>query len=307
MKRSKPAKCPTHAAFSGPTEEGQPRCESSDGTSFAVVTAQERAAIHQLLQEPDAPGGRVGRATVMARAALKIAGVLLLTAAVVNGYADGDEFNEVGCSVAQQPTEAASGAPSAQSRDRGGRKQAGSERKAVGASGDGPEVLAALARIEGKVDAVRKAQSASGVGQFKAPLPEQTEAISESESAQVFRLFGELLAMGTHLVAAPARVFDLMVFKQMTKAETAWECQCVASLITKRVALIERHFALPIERLRAFASDLKERQRTVKGDRYAQKKRGAAREELEPYEDGDQPSLKEEEDGYWPEERQDAD
>jgi len=45
----------------------------------------------------------------------------------------------------------------------------------------------------------------------------------------------------------------------------------VASLITERVALIESHLAMPIERLRAFASDLKERQTTVKGDRYARK------------------------------------
>jgi hypothetical protein len=129
-------------------------------------------------------------------------------------------------------------------------------------------------------------------------LPEQKSVISESEAAQVFRLFGELLAMGTDLVAPPARVFDLMVFKKLTKAETALECKCVASLITKRVALIERHFAIPMERLRAFASDLKERQRTVKGDRYAKKKQGAAREELEQCEDDERPGAEEDDDGY---------
>ena len=105
------------------------------------------------------------------------------------------------------------------------------------------------------------------------------------------------------MVAPPARVFDLMVFKQMTKAETALECRCAASSITKRVTLIERHFAMSIERLRAFASDLKERQRTVKGDRYARKKQGAARNELEQYDDGDWPSLEEDDDGYLPEEK----
>ena len=61
---------------------------------------------------------------------------------------------------------------------------------------------------------------------------------------------------------------------------------------------------MPIERLRAFASDLKERQRTVKGDRYARKKQGAARDELEQYDSGDKPSLKEDDDGYLPEEKQ---
>jgi hypothetical protein len=70
------------------------------------------------------------------------------------------------------------------------------------------------------------------------------------------------------------------------------------------VALIERHFAMPIERLRAFASDLKERQRTVKGDRYAKRKRGGVRDELEQCDAGDKPSLQEDDGGYLPEEKQ---
>ena len=171
-----------------------------------------------------------------------------------------------------------------------------------GGIGDAGEVLNALMRIEKKVDAVLKSDRGGGAELLEGYLPEQKGAISESEAAQVFRLFGELLAMGTDLVAPPARVFDLMVFKKMTKAETALECKCVASLITKRVAQIERHFAMPIEKLRAFASDLKERQRTVKGDRYARKKHGAARDEPQQYDDGDRPGAKDDEDGYLPEE-----
>ncbi len=133
--------------------------------------------------------------------------------------------------------------------------------------------------------------------------PQQNEA-DEAAAARVFRLFGELLGLGTDLVAPPARVFDLMVFKQKTKAETALACKCVASSITKRVALIESHFAMPIERLRAFASDLKERQTTVKGDRYARKKHGDARDEPQQCDDGDRPGAREDDDGYLPEEKQ---
>jgi hypothetical protein len=167
-----------------------------------------------------------------------------------------------------------------------------------GGIGDAGGVLDALMRIEEKVDAVLKSDRGGGAELLEGYLPQQKGAISESEAAQVFRLFGELLAMGTDLVAPPARVFDLMVFKKLTKAETALECKCVASLITKRVALIERHFAMPIERLRAFASDLKERQRTVRGDRYARKKQGAVQDEREQYDAGD----KEDDNGYLPEE-----
>ena len=41
----------------------------------------------------------------------------------------------------------------------------------------------------------------------------------------------------------------------MGEAETAVACKCVASLITRRVTSIENHFHMPIEKLRAFASD----------------------------------------------------
>jgi len=161
------------------------------------------------------------------------------------------------------------------------------------ATENGP--MAALLRIEQKVDGL----IASG------QLPEKKKPLGEAERLQVFRLFGELLAMGTELTAPPARVFDLMVFKKLTKAEAAVACKCAASLITRRVATIEGHFGMPIEDLRTYASDIKERQSTVKGDRYAKKKHGAVRDERERCDDSDQPSLKEDGDGYLPEEKPD--
>jgi hypothetical protein len=145
----------------------------------------------------------------------------------------------------------------------------------------------------------------SGGELFAAHLPEKKESFRGSESSRIFRLFSELLAMGTKLKASPARVFDLMVFQKRTKSETAVACKCAPSLITKRVAMIEGHFRLPIERLRDYASDLKERQTTVKGDRYAKKTHGAVQEEPAQYDDGDKASAKENDDGYLPEERPD--
>lgn len=138
----------------------------------------------------------------------------------------------------------------------------------------------------------------SGAELFAAHLPEKKEAILESDSVRVFRLFRELLAMGTKLTATPAQVFDFMVFKKMTRAETALACKCSAPLITRRVALIEGHFHMPIEKLLAFASDLKERDSTVKGDRYAKKKRGAIPDEPRQYNDDDDNSPPPEEYRY---------
>ncbi len=139
-------------------------------------------------------------------------------------------------------------------------------------------------------------------GQETAPPTPGVSAQQGAETGRVFRLFSELLAMGSDMKAPPARVFDLMVFRKMTKAETAVACKCAASLITKRVALIEEHFSMPVEKLLAFASDLKERQRTVQGDRYARKKRGAMPDGPQPYDD-ERAGPEEDDDGYLPEER----
>ena len=157
--------------------------------------------------------------------------------------------------------------------------------------------MAALMRIEQKLDGLIEAGR----------LPHKREPLGEEECLQAFRLFGELLAMGTELRASPARVFDLMVFRKLTKAEAAVACKCAASLITKRVAAIEGHFGMPMKRLCDFASDMKERQRTVKGDRYAKKKRGAVRDEEQQDGDGGKAGLEEDDGGYLPEERQSAD
>ncbi len=171
------------------------------------------------------------------------------------------------------------------------RGESGEARAGRGRQGE-EEVRAALMRIERKVDGLA---AAAALARAKGPL-------QEAECLRVFRLFGELMSMGTELVASPARVFDLMVFKRLTKAETAVACKCAASLITRRVGAIEGHFGMSMERLSDFASDIKERRRTVKGDLYVKKKDGGVRDEVEQYDDGDSEGLEEDEDGYLPEE-----
>ena len=135
----------------------------------------------------------------------------------------------------------------------------------------------------------------TGAELFAAHLPEMKDAVRESDIVRALELFGGLLGLGANLKKAPpARVFDLMVFKKKTKAETATACKCVASLITKRVALIENHFHMPMAKLMALSSSMQERLRTVKGDRYAKKKQGATRDEPEQYKDDDDAAPQEE-------------
>jgi hypothetical protein len=101
------------------------------------VTAEEQAAIIQFLKEPGAAGAGAGRARTLARAVLRFAGVLLLAAGVVAGYADGDEFDEAGCSVALRPGEGSHAAHSGQQREREGGKLPRSDGGSAGGCGGG--------------------------------------------------------------------------------------------------------------------------------------------------------------------------
>jgi hypothetical protein len=73
----------------------------------------------------------------LAWAGLRLAAIVLLAAGVGVGLGDGDEFDDVGCSVAQQPGGPSHGARSAQARERAGGKLPGAEGGSAGASGGG--------------------------------------------------------------------------------------------------------------------------------------------------------------------------
>ena len=105
--------------------------DARGGDSRVVqATEEEQAAIRAMLSKraesaPAAAG--VGRAPALAWAGLRLAALVLLAAGVVAGYADGDEFDDVGCTVAQQPGGTSHGARSAQAREGAGGKVPGSD------------------------------------------------------------------------------------------------------------------------------------------------------------------------------------
>jgi hypothetical protein len=133
--RSGRQESPAQAGVPGTTGAGHLLSEGSFGCPFIEVTAQEKAAISQFLKQPGAPAAGAGRATALACAALKFVGMLLLAAGVVAAYADGDEFDDVGCTVAQQPGGPSHRARSAQTREGAGGKLPGAEGGAAGAAG----------------------------------------------------------------------------------------------------------------------------------------------------------------------------
>jgi hypothetical protein len=129
-------KCPGQAISSGTNAAGEEVCTGRDGGLCAELTAAERGAIERFLAAPGAAAGGPGRARTMALAALKFAGALLLAAGVVAGYADGDDLDEVGCTVAHQPDGDSDVGHSARTGERGGGKVAASGGAGCG-GGDG--------------------------------------------------------------------------------------------------------------------------------------------------------------------------
>jgi hypothetical protein len=59
-------------------------------------------------------GARIGRASALARSGLRFAAIVLLAAGVGVGLGDGNLYDDVGCSVAQQPRRVSHGADSGQ-------------------------------------------------------------------------------------------------------------------------------------------------------------------------------------------------
>ena len=229
--------------------EGHPSGEDGNGHPFGEVTAEEKAIINRFLNEPGAPGFSAGRASALARAALKFAGVLLLAAGVVAGYADGDEFDEVGCSVALQPGGPAHGAHSAQTRERAGGKVPGSDGGSAGASGGGGDAdppSALNAAIEGDPASGRfciRFVPANEAGQAARPQPTEADQGTLSIAAKVLELLSALDPGKRLRKAPPIRVFNLYYRPRLEPVEVARRCKCHRSLVFDRLAAIQQ--ALP--------------------------------------------------------------
>ena len=110
------------------------------GLRVVQATEDEQAAIRGMLSklaEAAPASAKVSRVSALAWAGLRLAAFVLLAAGVAIGLGDGDDFDDVGCTVAQQPGGSSHGAHSARTRERAGGKLAGAEGGAAGAAGGG--------------------------------------------------------------------------------------------------------------------------------------------------------------------------
>lgn len=136
------------------------------------------------------------------------------------------------------------------------------ERGGVGAEED---VRAMLLRIEGKLDALKASRKGGA---------EHELLVSEAEAGRVFLLMKRLEGAPKERKAPIASVFRLLVLNRLSQRETAARCGCAESLISVRVAAIEKGFGMSIERLRNFASELLSLESAAKGERAHKKKHG---------------------------------
>ncbi len=129
----------------------------------------------------------------------------------------------------------------------------------------GERLLDAVLRVEQKVDAVRAA--VAGRAEVEAQ-------VTEGEARRVFVLMKRLEGAPKQRKAAMAAVFRLLVLQGLSQRATAARCGCAESLISIRVADIEKAFGMSVGRLRNFASELLSLESAAKGQRARKKKFG---------------------------------
>jgi len=112
---------------------------------------------------------------------------------------------------------------------------------------------------------------------FSRYLPQNQDAIRKTEALRIFTLLRKLRTDPGKRKAPLGTVFELTVLDGLSQKEAAKRCRprCVASLITARIRTIERRFGMPLADLRNYASDVRELESSVKGDRMRKRKSGA--------------------------------
>ena len=150
-----------------------------------------------------------------------------------------------------------------------------------------------LVRMERKLDALLAAFAemlARGGPEADAQLP-------PGEAAKVFALLRGMENRPKERKAPLVNVFRLLVMEGHSQRVAAARCKCVESLVSARVATIERRFGMSIERLRNLASELQSLEQAAKGERRRKKSAGRPddfeRAENNEGEEADQPEREE--------------
>ena len=134
-------------------------------------------------------------------------------------------------------------------------------------AGRGDAVLEAVLRIERKLaEAIKHAAPAQ-------------PPVSQGEAQRIFAVLQRLRSKRAGMKAPLYDVFVAAVLEGRSQREAAKSCDCSPALLSKRVGELEREFGLPLQQLQNYAQPLLEMETSVKGQRYARKRRGAPADE----------------------------
>jgi len=105
------------------------------------------------------------------------------------------------------------------------------------------------------------------VGSLAKELPARAEPVSDEAAVAVFALMKKLDDGARTRKAPLGRVFRLLILEGLSQEEVAVKCRCTPSLISLRVAEIERRMRRPLSELRLLATRLGEMNATVQDSR----------------------------------------
>jgi len=129
--------------------------------------------------------------------------------------------------------------------------------------------------------------------------------INQGEAERIFAVLQRLRSKRAGMMAPLYDVFVATVLEGRSQRAAAKSCDCSPALLSKRVGELEKEFGLPLKQLQNYTQPLLEMETSVKGQRYARKKRGAPPDEAGQYEEDDSQAAREDDDGCLREERQD--
>ena len=129
--------------------------------------------------------------------------------------------------------------------------------------------------------------------------------VSQGEAERIFEVLQRLRSRRAGMMAQLYDVFVATVLEGRSQRAAARSCDCSPALLSRRVGELEKEFGLPLKQLQNYAQPLLDMETSVKGQRYARKKRGAPLDEAGQHDEEDSQAATVDDNGYLPEERQD--
>ena len=129
--------------------------------------------------------------------------------------------------------------------------------------------------------------------------------VSQGEAERIFEVLQRLRSRRAGMMAPLYDVFVATVLEGRSQRAAARSCDCSPALLSRRVGELEKEFGLPLKQLQNYAQPLLDMETSVKGQRYARKKRGAPLDEAGQHDEEDSQAATVDDNGYLPEERQD--